>query len=877
MRSGSGGWRRRIVFAALLTVFPAGLVLGQVSVVPGSKPLCQADIENSGGQESQTILALNQVRARSDGAGDTSSFAEVGIRFTPAMSFPAQLTMDGVAAVGRMQDLALPASTYRLEFILRDLDAGTEVASVVVMSGSEFNGPQVINNPFDTGVLAANLTGGTTYAAVLRLETESNGALASVDFLSGDRLARFACVAILPTLDDADGDGLYDQWEETGIDIDGGGVDLDLQALGTDFRGVAIKPDPQRKDILVEIDYFDCNQAGGDCTAGDAHSHRPMDAALQTVVEAFANAPVSNPEGGNGINLWIVVDEALAHQQNCDLDAPCFDPIKNDRLGPAGESAVRVTARQLVFHYNLWVHMKAATNGSSGEADGGCDGGDVPKWGDDFVVSLGNFSGNVGTQDNQTGTFMHELGHNLGLCHGGGDDINCKPNYLSVMSYTFALNGLPPSTTFDYSRAALPGAGSLVENDLDETLGIEDGTLQTFHGPPIDINGIDENGDGDLTDDWSLGAGSGSIDWNLDGQIDTDVASDINNLEIGGCGSSADPQTLVGLDDWSSLHFNFRDSEFFPSGHAPGADQEIDHETAERIRQSTWAARSRSGTRYDYSAKIICGLQPERQGMRLTQGFYGTTINIRNPGDRLAEFLKSLALSFPPAEQAPGDRRLLALDALPAGRALKVDCEDVRRRLYPDGFPENYIEGFIVLQSNRRLDVTAVYTTAAVDQRGQVTGHSSIDVESVAGSARHLDLRVTKSAESACIPNFGALSLCLALYEIVVENRGPADATELVIDDELTRETLPVAVVPGVFEIDPPGQFLINDFTGTAVKAKILIPELLAGQTATVRFWSVAPLFGDLRDSLLNRATAHSNEPDFNPANNTATVEVPLP
>ena len=32
---------------------------------------------------------------------------------------------------------------------------------------------------------------------------------------------------------------------------------------------------------------------------------------------------------------------------------------------------------------------------------------------------------------------MHELGHTLGLQHGGADDVNLKPNYLSVMSYAF--------------------------------------------------------------------------------------------------------------------------------------------------------------------------------------------------------------------------------------------------------------------------------------------------------------------------------------------------------------------------------------------------------------------------------------------------------
>ena len=33
-------------------------------------------------------------------------------------------------------------------------------------------------------------------------------------------------------------------------------------------------------------------------------------------------------------------------------------------------------------------------------------------------------------------TFMHELGHNLGLRHGGTETQNCKPNYWSLMSYT---------------------------------------------------------------------------------------------------------------------------------------------------------------------------------------------------------------------------------------------------------------------------------------------------------------------------------------------------------------------------------------------------------------------------------------------------------
>ena len=37
---------------------------------------------------------------------------------------------------------------------------------------------------------------------------------------------------------------------------------------------------------------------------------------------------------------------------------------------------------------------------------------------------------------------MHELGHTLGLGHGGNAVPNCKPNYLSLMNYVFQLGGL---------------------------------------------------------------------------------------------------------------------------------------------------------------------------------------------------------------------------------------------------------------------------------------------------------------------------------------------------------------------------------------------------------------------------------------------------
>jgi hypothetical protein len=130
--------------------------------------------------------------------------------------------------------------------------------------------------------------------------------------------------------------------------------------------------------------------------------------------------------------------------------------------------------------------------------------------------------------------------------------------------------------------------------------------------------------------------------------------------------------------------------------------------------------------RFEYAAKLICGFQdnPERSAV----GFYTTTINIHNPWDREVSFEKKFALTFPrkdpEKEQSPGnvvtipERR----DVLGADEALAVDCVDIRGHVALPGF----LEGFVVIQSQARLDVTAVYTVTGRDRR-----QPSIDVEQI--------------------------------------------------------------------------------------------------------------------------------------------------
>ncbi|CAN0400190.1 unnamed protein product, partial [Laminaria digitata] len=291
--------------------------------------------------------------------------------------------------------------------------------------------------------------------------------------------ASINCINFKPNLIDTDEDGIYDIWEENGIDIDGdGSPELVWEDLGTDFNDNPITPDPERKDILVEVDYFDCSVEDGDCD-GSNHTHKPKAIALEKIVQSFNDSPVVNPNGNTGVNLWVLIDQELPHKNACTFSDDCFDEIKADNFGFPGDSDAEKEAKRQVFRYNLWVHDKEEGNSSGGKAERG---------GNDFINSLGSWIAQEGTTDDQASSFMHELGHSLNLGHGGTDNINCKPNYFSVMNYMWGVQGLDPFGTYDYSRKKLP---TLHESNLIEPLGVQSTFPKTYFGPPTNIDGVE--------------------------------------------------------------------------------------------------------------------------------------------------------------------------------------------------------------------------------------------------------------------------------------------------------------------------------------------------------------------------------------------------
>jgi hypothetical protein len=254
-------------------------------------------------------------------------------------------------------------------------------------------------------------------------------------------------VSVALVLGDADGDGLLDEWETDGIDIDEDGVpELDLPAMGAD---------PMRKDLFVELD----RSAGSTFDAG----------ALRDVEAAFANAPaglITNPDGSSGITLHVMVDETDLAKPSYPAPPghfPALAAIKAQRFGTAAERAspkwdLIKAARLKSFRYCVW----------GGTRPGGVLGFSEIV-GDDFTVlidALPNLDRNT-----QAGIFMHEFGHTLGLRHGGGNDVNFKPNYVSIMNYALTVPyfkfpaEVRNSWKLEFSQRVLPDVD---ENAIDE-------------------------------------------------------------------------------------------------------------------------------------------------------------------------------------------------------------------------------------------------------------------------------------------------------------------------------------------------------------------------------------------------------------------------
>jgi hypothetical protein len=408
---------------------------------------------------------------------------------------------------------------------------------------------------------------------------------------------------------DIDGDGIPDGVERFGIRDADGNITTDMAALGAD---------PCRGTIAVEIDWLDAPD----------HDHEPDPAAIQEAADAFNAAPLPAvtdcpyagfPEASSGVDLVVDVDDAIpvtTAVDESDWNIARLDTQRAASFDPA---------REPYFFYNIWAHTHDGSS-SSGVCCSAQKG---------FMVTLGEWSGQNGTVRDQSGTFLHELGHNIGLGHGGGDGVNFKPNYLSVMNYRYQVIGIPDwdawevlsfdpdefinVSTIDYSRSAL---ADLDETALDENDGISDGNAVAYWVDPsrttragdgrdpldwnwsnnglgpfqssvtVDINGdrvCVTDGDNDTLDTSPSGddfVQSGVVTTGPDRDCDTTAAGDDEQERAVGF---SQPDELTGFDDWANIKFR---AVMSPDAGSPGPldVDELTFEEAELIKQQAMEA-----------------------------------------------------------------------------------------------------------------------------------------------------------------------------------------------------------------------------------------------------------------------------------------------
>jgi hypothetical protein len=277
-----------------------------------------------------------------------------------------------------------------------------------------------------------------------------------------------------PMKADTDQDGLDDAFELFGYEH------LDLAGYGAD---------PLHRDVFVEVDYYPGQGVEQDI--------------FQEAVGAFAAAPLHNPDQRDGIALHVVVDDEIAPAYADPniviplwIDWAEFDMIKRCYFQPY---------RSAAFHYAVFANQ---LNGDSGGQSRF-----IP--GHDLVIAVPEVSARQ-----KAATLMHELGHNLGLNHGGPtlDAAAWKPNYLSIMSYQYAYTGVirNGSWVFDYSRHPVAQVRESALSERDAMSPGDSSVSEDILNQYRVVIGVDDDGDWQtpLVSMCVRGTAGANLDWN---------------------------------------------------------------------------------------------------------------------------------------------------------------------------------------------------------------------------------------------------------------------------------------------------------------------------------------------------------------------------
>ncbi|HEX4862732.1 MAG TPA: hypothetical protein VFV02_01595, partial [Acidimicrobiales bacterium] len=681
--------------------------------------------------------------------------------------------------------------------------------------------------------------------------------------------------------------------------------------LDTDFDGTpevnlpAFGADPLHKDLFLELDFA----AGQSPRRQDIQAMKAAFAAAPISAGTAASNAESpdggpgassppNPDGQRGINLHVdtggLVDPSVREGQapgtcmdgadnggdgfpdGADSDcvfldasvedpAPgnCTDGFDNDSDGNAdgldtdclvgdnlggGNQVSPPGACELdsSFYDTKWANFspnrsKVFRYAISAAQGAGCDpsGGQGEIGGNDFIEF--NHDG---------GTIMHELGHTLNLHHGGRDDDNCKPNFVSVMSYDnqFGINRTGGGTILDYAppRRALNGStrGSgllptLVEDNLNEATVLDPGDPANRF---VFVNAAGSKVQAALnqTPNWN-----GDTDPPTESGLQVNVDTVGTNNQPAACSNGSSGSILAGAEDWVFVSLPFR--QF---GDAAGAP--ISPETDPVPRLEDLQILRQELNRTDLSIGVTDSPEPAVAGAQFT---YALTVTNAGPNP---------ASSVQVVHTLPADVSFVSASATCGSAAGVVTCRP----------PE------VLANATRTFTVTvSVPPDLVFNNGGPKTISATASVTNLAGpdpnAANNTDAESTTvialadlSTTKACNPDPVIPGNDLNC-SLTVSNAGPSVAASVVLTDDLSEDVTLTAAPPG-------GGFSCTIQSGEP-ELTCTKPRMNPAETATLPYTTSVSEDAAPGSTLANSASATSATTDPTPANNTAVENTAIP
>lgn len=276
----------------------------------------------------------------------------------------------------------------------------------------------------------------------------------------------FYCSSVA-NLQDTDHDGLFDHWEVFGVE--------NPQDPNKPLLFPVWGADPTHKDIFIEIDYLKGFVPLGTkphlfmyyTTINNAPVlvEEDLGSRLSKVQDIFntvgSAGALGNPDGKDGINLHFDVGINLTNLQYLTLygDWGGSNEVPENTMPLPNPNPRGLNVQQMWDDIPMLSRLPSnhTTTVEEGIVSGMGNFQEIRK--DKFLyimtVQYGEDSSMEGDPDyhelrgikfiygHHFRTLAHEIGHYLGLKHHGSDDwgkFNCKPNYHSIMNYSFQFN-----------------------------------------------------------------------------------------------------------------------------------------------------------------------------------------------------------------------------------------------------------------------------------------------------------------------------------------------------------------------------------------------------------------------------------------------------